>query len=89
MLRFLILRIFLPLLILWLIRGLIKGIFASMRSEVTEVPKSTHSAEAGRELKKDPVCGTYVSVDAAVTQKINGELVHFCSTACRDRYRAA
>jgi YHS domain-containing protein len=40
-------------------------------------------------LKKDPVCGTYVSADTSVTKKIDGRIVHFCSPACRDKYRAA
>jgi YHS domain-containing protein len=40
-------------------------------------------------LKKDPVCGTFVSVDASVTKRVHGELVHFCSPACRDKYRVA
>jgi YHS domain-containing protein len=41
------------------------------------------------ELKKDPVCGTFVSTGTSVKQMVNGELVHFCSTACRDKFRAA
>jgi YHS domain-containing protein len=40
-------------------------------------------------LKKDPVCGTYVSTVGAVTKTIDGQLVHFCSKECRDKYRAA
>ncbi|MGA2134874.1 MAG: hypothetical protein ABSH50_21520 [Bryobacteraceae bacterium] len=43
----------------------------------------------GGELKKDPVCGTYVSAEVAVTQKASGQTVYFCSAACRDKYRAA
>jgi YHS domain-containing protein len=41
------------------------------------------------ELKKDPVCGTFVSTSSSVKQTVNGELVHFCSTACRDKFKAA
>lgn len=89
MIRFFFLRVILPLVIFWLIRGLLKSVFSSMRSTVAEVPKATPTTHAGGELKKDPVCGTYVSVDTSVTKKINGEFVHFCSTACRDKYRAA
>ena len=39
-------------------------------------------------MRKDPVCGTYVSVLAGVQQKVNGEMVYFCSDACRVKYRA-
>ena len=52
-------------------------------------PRSQPSVVAGGELKKDPVCGTYVSTGASVTRKVDGQLVHFCSTECRDKYRAA
>ena len=38
------------------------------------------------ELKKDPVCGTFVAVSASVKQTVGSEVVHFCSTACRDKY---
>ena len=38
------------------------------------------------ELKKDPVCGTFVAVSASVKQTVRGEVLHFCSTACRDKY---
>jgi YHS domain-containing protein len=43
----------------------------------------------GGELKKDPVCGTYVSTGASVTRTVDGQLLHFCSKECRDKYRAA
>jgi YHS domain-containing protein len=41
----------------------------------------------GGELKKDPVCGTYVSTSTAVKKSAaKGEIVYFCSTACRDKF---
>jgi YHS domain-containing protein len=40
------------------------------------------------ELKKDPVCGTYVAVTASVKKTVGGEVIHFCSAACRDKYKA-
>jgi YHS domain-containing protein len=39
------------------------------------------------ELKKDPVCGTFVAVSSSIKKTVNGEVVHFCSTACRDKYQ--
>ncbi|HZT34082.1 MAG TPA: hypothetical protein VFA33_29590 [Bryobacteraceae bacterium] len=89
MIRFLILRIVFPLLVLWFIRALLKTLFAGFQSSVTQAPKAPPAPHAGGELKKDPVCGTYVSVEASVTKKVNGEVVHFCSPACRDKFRAA
>ena len=41
------------------------------------------------ELKRDPVCGTFVPVTSSITKTVGGEVVHFCSAACRDRALAA
>lgn len=42
---------------------------------------------AGGELKRDPVCGTYVPASASIKKTVRGEVVHFCSPECRDRYQ--
>ncbi len=44
-------------------------------------------APPGGELKKDPVCGTYVAAGSSVKKTIGGQEVWFCSAECRDRYR--
>jgi len=38
-------------------------------------------------LRQDPVCGTFVAEATSIKATIGGAVVHFCSTACRDRYR--
>jgi YHS domain-containing protein len=38
------------------------------------------------ELKKDPVCGTFVSTEAAFQKAVRGETYYFCSKECRDKY---
>ncbi len=45
--------------------------------------------QSSGELKKDPVCGTFVAVASSIQRNVNGEVIHFCSTACRDKYKAA
>jgi YHS domain-containing protein len=42
----------------------------------------------GLPMVRDPVCGTFVLPDRAVTLAEGSERVFFCSTACRDEYRA-
>lgn len=37
---------------------------------------------------KDPVCGARVSREGALTDRFVGEIYYFCSTECRDRFRA-
>jgi YHS domain-containing protein len=34
------------------------------------------------EMVKDPVCGSYVSMDHAVTGDFSGEKLYFCSDKC-------
>jgi YHS domain-containing protein len=45
------------------------------------------SVPAGGELKKDPVCGTFISTASAIQKRIGGETVYFCSTECRDKFK--
>ena len=80
----------LPLLVLWLVRSILRSIFGGVNSQVAaQRGKPAPPVSPGGELKKDPVCGTYVSADTSVTKRIDGRTVHFCSPACRDKYRAA
>jgi YHS domain-containing protein len=91
MMRFLFLRVIMPLLFLWLVRGILRSMFGGMNSKVAARPARPVPSmpSPGGELRKDPVCGTYVSADTSVTRRINGQTVYFCSPACRDKYRAA
>jgi YHS domain-containing protein len=39
------------------------------------------------ELKKDPVCGTFIAASSSHQTTIAGETYHFCSASCRDKFR--
>jgi YHS domain-containing protein len=39
------------------------------------------------ELRKDPVCGTFISTATAFQKAIKGETYYFCSTQCRDKFK--
>ena len=39
------------------------------------------------ELVKDPVCQTYVVMSRALRSEVGGDVVHFCSRECQERYR--
>jgi YHS domain-containing protein len=45
------------------------------------------SVEAGGELRRDPVCGTFISTSTALQKKVGGEVYYFCSEACREKFR--
>ena len=47
-----------------------------------------HASQHGISMARDPVCGTFVLPERAVTL-VNGRTrLYFCSDACRDKYRA-
>ena len=83
--------IVLPVLLFWLVRAILRSIIEGFRS--TLGPRSAAqrppTVRSGGELKKDPVCGTYVSTTAGITRTVNGEVFYFCSRECSDRYRGA
>jgi YHS domain-containing protein len=45
------------------------------------------SPSPGGELKKDPVCGTFISTATAFQKFANGQTYYFCSTECRDKFK--
>ena len=55
---------------------------------VTGRPRGSQPAKRSASMVRDPVCGTFVLPDRAVTILDRSTRVHFCSDACRDKYRA-
>jgi len=63
---------------LW--KGLVQGI---------QGPQGRPSVPTrGVQMVRDPVCGTFVVPDRAVTLSVGREQLYFCSASCRDAYRA-
>lgn len=52
-----------------------------------QAPATPASNSAG-ELKKDPVCGTFISTATAFQKFARGETHYFCSPKCRDEFTA-
>jgi YHS domain-containing protein len=67
------------------------GLFSKILNPQARSSPQNQAAHApmGGELRQDPVCGTFVPTATSVKQTINGELVHFCSVACRDKFKVA
>jgi len=57
---------------------------APARNEDAAAP--SQSSTASRRLVRDPVCGMHVDETLAIPMREGGELLHFCSIACRDAY---
>lgn len=61
---------------------LVDGIVAGVRGDAgTRVTR-------GVQMARDPVCGTFVVPDHAVSIADGRQRIYFCSANCRDAYRA-
>ncbi|MEQ1353631.1 MAG: hypothetical protein ABLT11_06405 [Candidatus Acidiferrum sp.] len=54
--------------------------------EPAELARDPHTPQAARLLVRDPVCGVHLAEVLAIPLRENGEVLHFCSPACRDAY---
>lgn len=93
-------RLILDLLLTVVVLTVLKSILGIVLRGVSQAMKPGSTApDAGSrpsnqvpltgELKKDPVCGTYIATTTSIKEKVGGQVVHFCSTACRDKYVAS
>jgi len=67
----------------WMLRG-----GAAQPPQGSETPGEAQGSVVGRRLVRDPVCGVHVAEVLSIPLHDGGDVVHFCSTACRDRYLA-
>jgi YHS domain-containing protein len=94
-------RVIFYLLLTVVVISVLKGIIGIVLKGVSEVmrPGAPSSGPAGAarspnqvpltgELKKDPVCGTYIATATSIKEKVGSQTVHFCSQECRDKYVA-
>ena len=75
-----------PVLLFLFVRHLIGSFFRTPARRGSVRSAGAPVVTPGGELKKDPVCGTYVSVAASVTRTVNGKVLHFCSKDCSEKY---
>ena len=62
---------------------LVDGILEGVSGRRSSIGALKH----GVRMVRDPVCGTYVVPDHAVTIAAGRRQLFFCSTNCRDKYR--
>jgi YHS domain-containing protein len=78
------------LVVSWGLRLLRRIVGGMLRNAMAPEPQ-TANASAGipapaRRLVRDPVCGMHVDETLSIPLREGGELLHFCSPACRDAY---
>ena len=70
---------------------LIVLVYSAIRTVFRSAQKAYREEDAparlkGEEMVRDPECGTYVVKGRAVTRRIGGAAVFFCSDSCARRY---
>jgi hypothetical protein len=70
----------------WMLRGATQASEQASHREPEISKNSGGAVGVSRRLVRDPVCGAHVAEVLAIPLRENGELVHFCSTQCRDKY---
>jgi hypothetical protein len=85
----LILYVVVGVIILTLLRSVLEAIskaFSGGSSAPSPPSAGVPRGPAPQSLKKDPVCGTFVSVATAMQKSKGGETYYFCSAECRDKF---
>jgi YHS domain-containing protein len=70
----------------WMLRKATEGQESTSQHEPEISKMSGGAVGVSRRLVRDPVCGAHVAEVLAIPLREGGELMHFCSTQCRDQY---
>jgi YHS domain-containing protein len=84
-----VLYLLLAVVLISMVRGVI-GVLGKLFGDFVnpQAPQARRpSVPTGGELKRDPVCGTFISTATALQKKSGGEVHYFCSAECRDKFR--
>jgi YHS domain-containing protein len=49
--------------------------------------RTPHPQKPLEEMKKDPICGTYIPENQALKYRTGGETYYFCSEECKTKFR--
>ena len=84
MLMYLLTRVLLFLAFLWAVRLVWRLLTGGTRP--TREVRSKKPVQIAGELKKDPICGTYVSEAISLKTRYGKEELHFCSRKCQEEF---
>jgi YHS domain-containing protein len=73
--------------VLGVLMKLFTGGLGGSASTAGQTPRRP-SVPAGGELKKDPVCGTFIAAATSIQKRVGNETYYFCSVDCRDKFKA-
>ncbi|MBI4773121.1 MAG: YHS domain-containing protein [Deltaproteobacteria bacterium] len=80
-------RLVLLIVSLYVLYRLIKAVMSGPRLERSrEVGKQKRKERIEDEMVKDPQCGVYLPKREAVTAKVGGKKIYFCSEDCKETF---
>ena len=74
---------------MWLLRSFVGWMLRNATTAGQKSPEagtSMDERQLARRLVRDPVCGMHVDETLSIPFRDEGELLHFCSLACRNAY---
>jgi YHS domain-containing protein len=89
---YLVISMFVLMVVRMIIGTVFRGMGDMMKTSNPAPSSPSHSgprASTGGELKKDPICGTFVPTATALQRSVRGETHFFCSETCRDKFVAS
>jgi YHS domain-containing protein len=69
-------------------RGAVQGPGQAAGAKASSRSAPNGELQSAGELRKDPVCGTFVATATSLNRVVDGETFYFCSAECRDRFPA-
>ena len=71
--------------LIWVVYKLVRGIVLKALSKFESFQSGAPSQI--EEMVQDPVCGSYISADHAVSGEFGGKRLLFCSDKCLNEYK--
>ena len=69
----------------WIVGRLLRN-SAAAAEQSPDAAAGLETPGASRRLVRDPVCGMHVDETLSIPLREDGELLHFCSLACREAH---
>jgi len=70
----------------WILRRVVRNMAGAAPNAHPDIDVPNDASS--RRLVRDPVCGMHLAETLAIPLREGGELVHFCSMDCREKYLA-
>jgi len=84
-----IIRFLLWVLIFWWAVRLARWLFGWLAGKARRAQPRAEATPEGKALRRDPVCGMFVSPEISFTFEQAGQVHHFCSAECRERFKSS